>query len=183
MDRQTDVSGLTSVPSSPSLLSLFISSLLASLCMWLALLSTLPASAWRWGTSRKGYGSPCAQPSCPVPSPGCPCSPQAPVKPHFSLGTAMAPQLLLWDHWSILTPGPCCPTLLLPESVQRGHFGDPCALSPAPADALFLLLQLRSDVGGSPAVSVPSHPNPLILCILFLILLFLLLSPSLWCAL
>lgn len=40
-----------------SLSLIFMSSSLASLCMSLPVLFTLPASAWRWGMSLKGYGS------------------------------------------------------------------------------------------------------------------------------
>lgn len=45
------------LPLSLSFLSLCVFFPGFSLCMWLPVLFTLPASAWRWGMSLKGYGS------------------------------------------------------------------------------------------------------------------------------
>lgn len=80
-------------------LSVFVSSLLASLCMCLALLSALPASAWRWGTSRKGYGSDLFL----APSP---CSAHVHLhRPPVSLVIASQPRN--YSAFTSLVPGVC----------------------------------------------------------------------------
>lgn len=81
-------------------LSVFVSSLLASLCMCLAVLSALPASAWRWGTSRKGYGSDLFL----APSP---CSAHVHLRRPPPVSLVIASQPPNYSAFTFLAPGVC----------------------------------------------------------------------------
>lgn len=146
---QTHLTGaqLTNLPLSFSLVSVVFPGF--SLCMSLPVLFTLPASAWRWGMSLKGYGSTlCHQALVPAPlrsaSPASQgvgdviavplCWPWPAVVQ--SCGSLCFDLLISSCHWPHTTNSSLCPLHPVTDCIVIPRITSPHPQSPCPGGEL-----------------------------------------------